>query len=247
MSIYQRIFILVSILTFFSNSYGQVFKNLKEVNGVPLSTTLGITQDKQGFMWFGTEAGLYRYNSETFNLYHNGQQRNPKFIRDLTTDSQGNIWVASTRSGLYLYKPDTDTFTNFEPDSTSVNSLSHNSVNCVIVDRKNQIWAGTQHGLSRLIYNRGKIRITRHLQTAFSGQTLQIRSLAEDNAGNIWMATGDGLIKMRNDGSQPRLFRIPSAKAQIQLSEFISVYVDSSGVIWLGSNATGLYQFNPVT
>lgn len=248
MPICQRLLtVLVYALMFITKSYGQVFKNFKEVNGVPLSTTLGITQDKQGFMWFGTEAGLYRYNSKTFNLYYHGKHNNPKFIRDVKTDSQGNIWVASIRSGLYLYKPDADTFTNFEPDSTSVNSLSHHSVNCVLVDRKSQVWAGTQHGLSRLTNDHGKISITRHLQTEFSGQTLQIRSLVEDNSGNIWIATGDGLIKMRNDGSQPRLFRIPSSKTQIQLSEFLFVYADSSGIIWLGSNATGLYQFNPVT
>lgn len=234
-------------LLFFTNSYGQVFKNFKEVNGVPLSATLGITQDKQGFMWFGTEAGLYRYNSKTFDQYHNGKQNNPKFIRDLATDSQGNIWVASLRSGLYLFEPDTDTFTNFEPDSADVNSLSHNSVNCVMVDRNNQVWAGTQHGLSQITKDHGKIRITRHLQTEFSAQTLQIRSLTEDKAGNIWMATGDGLVKMQNDGSKPKLYRIPSKKTQSHLSDLIFVYADNSGTIWLGSNGTGLYQFNPVT
>ena len=235
------------VLLFFTNSYGQVFKNFKEVDGVPLWAKLGITQDKQGFMWFGTEAGLYRYNSKTFDQYQNGNQNNPKFIRDLATDSHGNIWAASLRSGLYLFEPDTETFTNFEPDSANVNSLSHNSVNCVMVDRNNRVWAGTQHGLSRIIKDCGKIRITRHLQTEFSGQTLQIRSLTEDRAGNIWMATGDGLVKMRNDGSNPRLYRIPSPQKQIHLSDLIFVYADSSGVIWLGSNGTGLYQFNPFT
>ena len=235
------------VLFFFTISYGQVFKNFKEVNGVPLSATLGITQDKQGFMWFGTEAGLYRYNSKTFDRYHNGKLNNPRFIRDLATDSHGNIWIASIRSGLYLFEPDTDTFTNFEPDSANVNSLSHNSVNCVMVDRHDQVWAGTQHGLSRITKDRGKIRITRHLQTEFSAQTLQIRSLTEDKTGNIWMATGDGLVKMQNNGSKPRLYRIPSPEKQIHLSDLIFVYADSSGMIWLGSNGTGLYQFNPFT
>ncbi len=247
MPVYQRIMILlVCPLLFFIKAYGQVFKNFREVNGVPLATTLGITQDKQGFMWFGTEAGLYRYNSKTFNRYYADKQNNPSHIRDLLTDSQGNIWIASTVSGLYLYKPETDTFTNFLHDSTNVNSLSDNSVNCVIIDQKKQIWAGTQQGLSRITNDHGKIRITRHLQTEFSGRTLLIRSLTEDKAGNIWMATGDGLVKMQNDGSKPRLYRIPSGKSQIQLSELIFVYADDSGTIWLGSNG-GVYQFNPVT
>lgn len=247
MPVYQRIMIMtVCILALFVEGYGQAFKNVREVNGVPLSTTLGITQDNQGFMWFGAEAGLYRYNGQTFNLYRNDKHNNPKFIRDLLTDSQGNIWVASMTSGLYLYQPDTDTFTNFEHDPANANSIPDNSVNCVIIDRKKQIWAGTQRGVSRIVNHHGKIRITRHLQTEFPLQTMLIRSLAEDKAGNIWMATGDGLVKIRSDGSNPRLFRIPSKKTQVQLNELIFVYTDNDDTIWIGTNG-GVYHFNPVT
>ncbi|GGM84628.1 hybrid sensor histidine kinase/response regulator [Dyadobacter beijingensis] len=238
--------VMVCTILLFPNAYGQVFKNFTEVNGVPLSSTLGITQDKQGFMWFGTEGGLYRYDGKTFTPYRTGNDHNPKYIREMTTDSRGNIWIASTRSGLHRYEPDKHIFTNFEHDSANANSLSHTSVNCVMIDRKNQIWAGTQDGVSRITEDRGKFRIKRYLQKDFSGQTLQIRSLAEDKAGNIWVATGDGLLKMRNDGSQARLYRIPSQKTQIDLSQIIFVYVDDSGTIWLGSNGTGLYQFDPV-
>ncbi|WP_090387438.1 hybrid sensor histidine kinase/response regulator transcription factor [Dyadobacter sp. SG02] len=246
-SVYQHLkFLLIGTLLFFGNAYGQVFKNFREVDGIPLSTTLGITQDKQGFMWFGAQAGLYRYDGKTFQRYNVDTGANPKFIRDLLTDPQGNIWIASTTSGLFRYNPDTDTFTNFDYDSTNVNSLSHSSVNCIIRDQKNQIWAGTQYGLSRIVNDHGKIRITRHLQTEFPGVTRLIRSLSEDKAGNIWMATGDGLVKMRNDGSNPRLYRISSIKAQIQLSEIIFVHADNNGIIWLGTNG-GVYQFNPVT
>ncbi|WP_229206154.1 hybrid sensor histidine kinase/response regulator transcription factor [Dyadobacter fermentans] len=248
MAVYQRTMVLwACTFVLFAKAYGQVFKNFREVNGVPLSSTLGITQDKQGFMWFGTEAGLYRYDGKTFTAYQTGKEGNPKFIRDLSTDSKGNIWIASIRSGVYIYEPNTDTFINFDHDPANANSLSHNSVNCVITDQKKQTWAGTQNGLSRIINENGKFRITRHLQTEFFGQTLQVRSLAEDKAGNIWAATGDGLVKMRSDGSRPKLFRIPSSKPQIDLSQLLCVCVDESGIIWLGSNGTGLYQFNPVT
>jgi len=247
MLVYQRIILtLACSVVLFADAYGQVFKNFREANGVALSTTLGITQDKQGFMWFGTEAGLYRYDGRTFNVYRSDKLNNPKFIRDLQTDTEGNIWIASTTSGLFRYDPDTDKFTQFEHDSANVNSLSHSSVNCVLIDRKKQIWAGTQHGLSRIVNDHGKIRITRHLQTEFSGQTLLVRSLSEDKAGTIWMATADGLVKMHNDGSKPRLYRIPAQKSQVLLNELIFVYADDSGTIWLGTNG-GLYQFNPGT
>jgi signal transduction histidine kinase/ligand-binding sensor domain-containing protein/CheY-like chemotaxis protein len=238
--------ILVYTLIFFARGYGQAFKNVREVNGVPLSTTLGITQDKQGFIWFGAEAGLYRYNGQSFNLYRADEHKNPKYVRDLLTDPDGNIWVASMTSGLYRYQPDTDSFINFEHDSTNVNSLPDNSVNCVIIDRNKQIWAGTQRGVARITNDHGKSKVKRYLQTEFTRQAQLIRSLAEDKAGNIWMATGDGLVKMRNDGSNLHLYRIPSQKTQVQLSELIFVYADNEGTIWLGTYG-GLYQFNPVT
>ena len=91
MPTFQRlVVILICSLVLFDKTYGQVFKDFREVNGVPLSTTLGITQDKQGFMWFGAENGLYRYDSKAFKLYRADKQANPKFIRDLLTDAQGN-------------------------------------------------------------------------------------------------------------------------------------------------------------
>ncbi|GGM99173.1 hybrid sensor histidine kinase/response regulator [Dyadobacter beijingensis] len=235
---------MVCSLVFFASAYGQVFKNFREVNGVALSTTLGITQDEQGFMWFGTEAGLYRYDGRTFSVYRSDKLNNPKFIRDLLTDPEGNLWIASTTSGLFRYDPNTDSFRQFEHDSSNINSLSHSSVNCVLVDRKKQIWAGTQHGLSRIINDHGKIKITRHLLTEFSGLTLLVRSLSEDNAGMIWMATADGLVKMRNDGSKPKLYRIPTQKSEVQVNELIFAYADNKGTIWVGTNG-GVYQFDP--
>ena len=246
MAVYQRMMIVfVCILAFYAKAYGQVFKNFREVNGSPLSTVLGITQDKHGFMWFGSEIGLYRYDGRVFDIYRADKEGNPKFIRDLLTDPDGDIWIASTTNGLYLYKPETDTFTNFLPDDANSKSLSHNSVNCVIIDRKKQVWVGTQHGLSRIVNDQGRRRVTRHLETGFSEQTLQIRSLAEDNADNIWMATADGLVKMRNDGSNPRLYRIPLRRKDFQRSDFIFAYADKRGTIWAGTSG-GLYQFNSV-
>ncbi|MDQ6482136.1 two-component regulator propeller domain-containing protein [Dyadobacter sp. LHD-138] len=238
------IFTLVSVLKI----YGQSFKNFTEIDSEPIGAVLGITQDKNGLMWFGSTAGLIRYDSRTFRCYRNDKKGNPILadIRDVLCDSKGNIWAA-TASGLTHYDLNNASLTHFEYDSVQINSLSNNYINCVIEDSKKQIWLGTQHGLTQIVSEHGKIKIWRHLQTEFKDGALNAKCLIEGKDGNLWVGTANGLIKLKGKEGKPELYRMPASKHETLKNEIRAIYQDEKGVIWLGSGASELVRFDPVT
>jgi ligand-binding sensor domain-containing protein len=97
---------------------------------VRLSTALGVSQlkadyilqDGEGFMWFGTRYGLYRYDGYSFKVFVH-QPGNPKSLDTVTVgalfkDRDGALWVASAQS-LNKFDRTTETFQRYPIPSAS--------------------------------------------------------------------------------------------------------------------------------
>ncbi|QKJ31188.1 hypothetical protein HQ865_15965 [Mucilaginibacter mali] len=82
-------------------------------DGLPQSTVESIAQDRDGFMWFGTEDGLSRYDGFSFKTYRRNAKDPHSIIGDksirLHLDKLKQFWVI-TYNGLSLYHPETDNF-----------------------------------------------------------------------------------------------------------------------------------------
>lgn len=92
------------------------FTHLGVNEGLSQNTIFGITQDKQGNLWFATHDGLNKYDGYDFTVYQHDEQDphsiGNDIIRTCITDSQDRIW-AGTDEGLSLYDPVKDSFHNF--------------------------------------------------------------------------------------------------------------------------------------
>ena len=77
-------------------------------NGLSSNTVRSITQDSQGFMWFGTENGLNRFDGYNFKIFKNivgdSTSIGNNYIYSLLEDSDKTFWVG-TDEGLYIYNP----------------------------------------------------------------------------------------------------------------------------------------------
>ncbi|MDO4334492.1 MAG: helix-turn-helix domain-containing protein [Bacteroidales bacterium] len=73
----------------------------------------GFCQDNDGFVWIGTNRGLFRFDGNAFDIYlhEDGAPRtlSDSRVLDVLCDAAGRVWVA-TANGLNLYDPDTDSF-----------------------------------------------------------------------------------------------------------------------------------------
>jgi signal transduction histidine kinase/CheY-like chemotaxis protein/ligand-binding sensor domain-containing protein len=105
-------------------------KSIGEAEGLPYSKVNAIQQDKAGFVWFGTTAGLFRWDGQTLVPFtyqtSRGQTKEFQTIEDLLLDEQGYLWIG-TSTGLFRYKPETQYFedVNLHQANTEVNFNSN--------------------------------------------------------------------------------------------------------------------------
>lgn len=113
----QYFFLLISLLAWIVpqtvQGEARYFRHYNNKQGLSHNTVYCSLQDKRGFMWFGTDDGLNRFDGHTFKVYrHNSYQMESisgDHIVSLFEDSRGRIWVC-TGAGTCWYEYETDTF-----------------------------------------------------------------------------------------------------------------------------------------
>jgi diguanylate cyclase (GGDEF)-like protein len=75
--------------------------------GLPQISALAMSQDSQGYLWVGTQAGLARFDGHRFTAYtpENAPGLPGTYINALLTDDAGNLWVG-TYKGLARWRTD---------------------------------------------------------------------------------------------------------------------------------------------
>ena len=79
-----------------------VFRVFQQPDGLNNLATRTIALDSKGFLWVGTENGIYRFNGEQFEHFGQEQGLNEVNIFDLYADAWGHLWVI-THDNLYLW------------------------------------------------------------------------------------------------------------------------------------------------
>lgn len=162
------------------------FNRLSIDDGLSNSYITCILQDHKGFMWFGTQDGLNKYDGYNFTIYKhdpsNSNSISDNYVRSIVEVEDSIIWIGTESGGLNRFNPATETFTHYRHDPDNPNSLSHNSVR-VINGESAILWIGTNGG--------GLNRFDRETET-FKHYTEKdglsndvIYGILEDGNGNI--------------------------------------------------------------
>ena len=80
---------------------------------------LCIMQDRDGFMWFGSSHGLFRYDGARFRSYlydpqNEGRGLHHELVTNLLEDEHGIIWITSLKS-VTRFERETEQFKHFIP------------------------------------------------------------------------------------------------------------------------------------
>src|SRR5687767_9272831 len=93
------------------------FDHISIEQGLSQSSVRVIFQDSRGFLWFGTEDGLNRYDGYTFKTYKPDpdapQSLSDRWISSIVEDKAGILWIATRLGGLNYYDPRTEQFKHF--------------------------------------------------------------------------------------------------------------------------------------
>lgn len=108
---------LAATFTGFSQDDSYIFKNITASNGLSQHDVNCITQDKDGFLWFGTNDGLNKYDGYNFTVFKpikdNDSSIKGRIIQDVETDSYGNLWIVTLDGGLNYFNSKKELFKNF--------------------------------------------------------------------------------------------------------------------------------------
>ena len=172
--------------------------------GLSQGTVNCITQDRQGFIWVGTEDGLNRFDGYQFKHYKNQQGNSSSLsnniINAIVEDGEGFLWVA-TSNGLNRFDPSTESFRQFHPDPKNPNSIAFESIYSILEDKSGDaLWLGASTTLDKFDKESGKF-------THFKPPT-KLPVFANDNVittiaefeNDLYIGTwGDGVWRFQKD------------------------------------------------
>ncbi|PCK09011.1 MAG: hypothetical protein COA42_06255 [Alteromonadaceae bacterium] len=208
-------------------------------------------QDQDGFIWFGGDSGLARFDGYNIKLYRhvpdNSNSLSSLRIRKLLLDSQQRMWVA-TDAGLNLYRPQSDDFKRYQHDGQNPSSLSHNKISALYEDNHGQLWLGTiGGGLNQFQPETDTFVHYKHDSLNPHGiRSNIIWAIHGDLNGNLWIGVqGHGLDRITvKTGFVEHYQYSPDDPQSLSSNDVTSLYIDSQNQLWVGTFGGGLNRFN---
>ena len=231
----KRTITLLLLLLSLTCSHAMLFRSYQVEEGLSHSSVWAVMEDSRGYMWFGTNDGLNRFDGSKFKVFRrrNGDEKTigNNFIHCIFEDRFGNFLVG-TKEGLYSYNRQTETFTHISLDCKSRDD-DKTSIHAIISDANGDIWVGCfGQGLYHLNRN---LKVVRHYMKELPCQF--ITSLAHDMSGNIWIGTDRaGLFSLNMANGRCKSAAIPDSNIQ-------TIYCDCRNTLWVGTSRRGLFHY----
>ena len=209
-----------------------------------------ILQDNKGFLWFGTDRGLARYDGYDFTLFSPPQSEQeeslwPVSVFPLIEDKNGDIWFGTNGHGLFQFSKKTEEFIQYRHNSENPASLCGDIIISLQEDENGDLYIGTRtQGLC--CYEREKDQFTRvHL-----GEDVEtIWELCVDSQNSIWIGTQNyGLFQLDPDTQKIQNYRYdPENPNSIGSDSIWSILEGKQGTIWVGTKNGGLNRLDRET
>ena len=226
------------------------FDHISIEQGLSQSAVLVIFQDSRGFLWFGTQDGLNRYDGYNFKIYKPDpdvpSSLSDRAITSIVEDKDGYLWIGTQLGGLNRYDPSTEKFVHYLHDDSNPTSLGDNHINVLYLDKTNNLWIGTTDGLDLFDLQRKTFKhyvYSPNQQEGISGKN--ITALYQDSRGRFWVGTANGLNlfdPFRNTFTPYQ--NDPENTTTISDNRVKAIIEDGRSTLWVGTES-GLNRFQP--
>ncbi len=214
------------------------FTHLSVEDGLSQSSVEHILQDRLGFLWFGTQEGLNRYDGYRFTVHRARDQ--PGFLGDhgitaLIEDRRGDLWVGTSR-GLYRHDLATGRFDREAPAAAQLGILD------VVEDAAGRIFFTASDGGLWVLAPGGRERNARRLESDGVAVGAGITVLARGRGSAIW-AAGDGRlfeVEIAERGTRTRVTEVLPDLGNVSV-----LVSDPAGDVWIGRREGELLRYRP--
>ena len=244
------------------NYFNKKTKNFIRYSHLISNNIASIFEDKDRMLWIGTfNAGLECIDLKTNkHFYYKALSGNfsclqSNYIRCITQDSLGNVWVG-TNKGLARFLKKSKTFQVFMAEPQKTGSMNGNIVRSMMCDSKKNLWVGTEEcGLNILNISNidndpdSHFQQIRMSENEFGLSIRTVNTIFLDNDKNIWIGTYSGGINFISSLTEKfqKYQHNPYDNSTINYPKVWGLCEDKSGNIWIGTDGAGLDKLNPET
>ncbi|HRI59024.1 MAG TPA: two-component regulator propeller domain-containing protein, partial [Saprospiraceae bacterium] len=237
------------------------FEHFKLPGGEAANAVQCIVQDSVGFIWFGSSAGLLRYDGQSFVTYRHDPTDSNSIASDqvewIFLDKKGILWLGHWGAGVTAFDPRNGNCIRYNIS----NGLSDNFVSMIVEDRENFIWIATKEGLNRLNRQTGQFKHFFHIPGDSRSLSYNfVRSLYVDKRDVLWVGCGSpfddndpkgnlgGLNRYHpQDGTFTCFLHNPRDPGSLSDNHVRSIFEDSRGDFWVGTGGNGLHLMDRET
>lgn len=214
------------------------FERVSIEHGLSQESVLNILQDRQGFMWFGTQAGLNRHDGYKMTVYRTDPQ-DPNslpdsFINASYEDPEGRLWFG-TKGGLARFDAAAGKFVRYALADAGSPPGANRSVNAIVADARGMLWLGTSDGLKRFDPVSGSFTTIRHPGDDGSPGGDTVNALAFDAQGVLWAGTMRGLGRLAPGATH--LEHFAPLDADPRSARINALSMGPRDVLWVGTDA----------
>ena len=233
------------------------FGRINVADGLSYDVVYTILQDRYGYLWFGTEEGLNKYDGDSFTTYQHepadSLSLSDSWISALLEDGEGNLWVGTRHGGLNRFDRDTEEFLRYPfsncdgAECSTPYGINSPLVTSLYQDAEGNIWIGTFAGLSS--FDPETERFTHYRHEPGNPRSLsndKVWCLAGDLSGALWVGTwNSGLNRLDLDGDAFVQYRQGHVDgSHISSDRIRSILVRKNGAVWIGTSGGGLNRYN---
>ncbi len=240
---------VILLVLFFQSVFSQeyTFERYNVQEGLSQSVVKCSFQDNEGYLWFGTQDGINRFDGYDFlkskRIIGDSASLSDNWIYDLFQANDENIWIG-THKGLNVYNKHKNTFKSYVNVQGDLNSIYNNNVVGITADKSGNIIANTPPYINIFDKNNNNFkRINTGIEPDHGISDENVPIIA-DKEGLIWIASTRGLSVYNPKNEDIKNYRYVDGKNKtISHNNITALYEDNKGNIWIGTQ-NGLDIFN---
>jgi ligand-binding sensor domain-containing protein/two-component sensor histidine kinase len=181
------IFIVFVYLSKTSLAQDPIAFQITTEEGLPNQTIYSVVQDQKGFIWLGTDAGLYRYDGVRYKEYKSPYQKS-RSVTGLTLAQNGRLYMYNFNGQIFYIEKDSLFF---------LSSWNNGIISNICTDTVNQLWVAHDRGI--VVLNNKTNKWTNYSTNCDNNNSGFTHSCFIEKDNTLWCIGSQGLVAIKNN------------------------------------------------